>query len=593
MKKFTLYISMILSLIFSTFLSLNAQDIIFTSSDTYTVTVTSTYSIKVWAGGGRGGRRSTTGEGGGGGGGAFSSSVLTLNPGTYTIHVGMGGNNGDPQGGNSWFSPVAGPPAASEAAALVKAVGGTGVADNISTGGAGGAAGGGVGSFKASGGTGANGTASTSGGGGGSGAGTSGNGINGSGATGGSDGAGGLGDGGNGGSGTGNQAGIIGSNPGGGGGGAKKSASGNVNGGQGGDGMIILTPTCVPVSISVQASDLTVECDGAGNAADLAAWLGSNGGAVAINGCGDLTWTNDYTILSDDCGATGSATVTFTVTDDDGNTATTSATFTIEDTTAPDAVCQDVTIEFDAYGNASTTAEDVDNGSSDACGDVTLSIDQTEFNCTDLGANTITLTVTDDCGNTSTCTATVTVVVPTEWTCAPGPRIESPGSKVIFCHVPPGYPADNLQVICVSRDIETICDHLGHGDHFGYCDGEESYQQIITDTESKATRDEAAHVIGDNELNKNATAPLNLDTHVQPNPFSAKAKLQFHLAQPESVVLKVYNNMGQEMSTLHTGRLEAGQHSFEFDGTNQSEGLYYFSLIIGNKVENVRMILER
>ena len=38
--------------------------------------------------------------------------------------------------------------------------------------------------------------------------------------------------------------------------------------------------------------------------------------------------------LSDDCGATGSATVTFTATDA-VETRTTTATFTIEDTTAP------------------------------------------------------------------------------------------------------------------------------------------------------------------------------------------------------------------------------------------------------------------
>ena len=37
----------------------------------------------------------------------------------------------------------------------------------------------------------------------------------------------------------------------------------------------------------------------------------------------------------DDCGATGTATVTFTATDDCGNSSSTTATFTIEDTTAP------------------------------------------------------------------------------------------------------------------------------------------------------------------------------------------------------------------------------------------------------------------
>ena len=50
-----------------------------------------------------------------------------------------------------------------------------------------------------------------------------------------------------------------------------------------------------------------------------------------------MTWTNDFTALSDDCGNTGSATVTFTASDNCGNTTTTTATFTIEDTTSPTA----------------------------------------------------------------------------------------------------------------------------------------------------------------------------------------------------------------------------------------------------------------
>ncbi len=73
------------------------------------------------------------------------------------------------------------------------------------------------------------------------------------------------------------------------------------------------------------------------------------------------------------------------------------------------AICQDVTVQLDASGNGSTTAAAVDNGSSDACGILSLSLDQAAFTCADLGNNTVTLTVTDNNGNTSTCTATVTV----------------------------------------------------------------------------------------------------------------------------------------------------------------------------------------
>jgi len=92
--------------------------------------------------------------------------------------------------------------------------------------------------------------------------------------------------------------------------------------------------------------DETVECDGAGNTDALNNWLNDNGGAAASDLCGDVTWTNDFTNLSDDCGATGNATVTFTATDECDNTTTTTAIFTIEDTTPPTIVdiAQDTTI---------------------------------------------------------------------------------------------------------------------------------------------------------------------------------------------------------------------------------------------------------
>ena len=83
------------------------------------------------------------------------------------------------------------------------------------------------------------------------------------------------------------------------------------------------------------ACAISVECDGMGNMTELNDWLANNGGATASDACSGVTWSNDFVALSDDCGATGSATVTFTATDDCGNACSTTATFTIVDTTAP------------------------------------------------------------------------------------------------------------------------------------------------------------------------------------------------------------------------------------------------------------------
>ncbi len=106
----------------------------------------------------------------------------------------------------------------------------------------------------------------------------------------------------------------------------------------------------------------------------------------------------------------GVTTVTYTVTDRLGLEASCSFTVTVEDNTAPTAICQDIEIDLDlATGIATITAADIDGGSFDNCTIASIEASRTGFDCTDLGANTVILTVTDAAGNTSTCEATVNV----------------------------------------------------------------------------------------------------------------------------------------------------------------------------------------
>ncbi len=110
-----------------------------------------------------------------------------------------------------------------------------------------------------------------------------------------------------------------------------------------------------------------------------------------------------------DCSTVGANTVTLTITDIAGNTNTCTTTVTVEDSTAPTAICQNITVQLDASGIAVITAADIDNGSNDACGIASLVASKTNFACADIGSNSVTLTVTDTNGNQSTCLATVTI----------------------------------------------------------------------------------------------------------------------------------------------------------------------------------------
>lgn len=128
--------------------------------------------------------------------------------------------------------------------------------------------------------------------------------------------------------------------------------------------------------------------------------------------CSVATVTNDYNNGSSLSGAVfplGTTTVVWTVTDGSGNSAACSMDVTVEDNENPSASCQNDTVTL-SNGGASISTADINLNSSDNCGISAFSLDQTTFDCSHIGSNTVTLTVTDNSSNTSTCQATVTVV---------------------------------------------------------------------------------------------------------------------------------------------------------------------------------------
>ncbi|WP_211362171.1 hypothetical protein, partial [Aequorivita antarctica] len=102
--------------------------------------------------------------------------------------------------------------------------------------------------------------------------------------------------------------------------------------------------------------------------------------------------------------------LTYTFSDANGCTNSASDSVTVEDTEPPVANCAaPFTIQLDVNGMASIVLADIENGSTDNCGVGSTSIDITDFDCSNVGPNTVTLTVTDVNGNVSTCTTIVTV----------------------------------------------------------------------------------------------------------------------------------------------------------------------------------------
>jgi large repetitive protein len=156
-----------------------------------------------------------------------------------------------------------------------------------------------------------------------------------------------------------------------------------------------------------------------------------------------------------DCSDIGAAqTITLTVTDLSMNTATCNVQVDVADDVNPVALCQDVTVVLNALGQGSITAAMVNNGSNDACGIAGISVSQEDFDCSHIGDNTVTLTVEDVNGNTSTCTATVTVVddIDPEITCPADIVLcatDNSGAQVTF---PAPVGSDNCNFVITRTD---------------------------------------------------------------------------------------------------------------------------------------------
>ena len=163
---------------------------------------------------------------------------------------------------------------------------------------------------------------------------------------------------------------------------------------------VVVNDTELPV---VKTNNIVVQLGANGQASITTSQI-NNG---STDNCGIATVVLDQ--LNFNCSNVGENTVLLTVTDIHGNSASASATVTVQDNILPTVITQSVTVTL-VNGAASVTAAQINNGSFDNCGIATMTVSPANFNCNNIGSNTVILTVTDVNGNTNTRSAIVTVV---------------------------------------------------------------------------------------------------------------------------------------------------------------------------------------
>ena len=207
------------------------------------------------------------------------------------------------------------------------------------------------------------------------------------------------------------------------------------------------------------AKNTLVQLNATGNATITAADV--NNGSTAT--CGTPVLTVSPSTFT--CANVGANTVTLTVTDANGNVSLATAIVTVQDKVAPVVLIKNATVQLDASGNASITASQIDNGSSDTCGIASITVTPNTFSCNNVGVNQVTLKVTDVNGNVATATATVTVgdlILPTAKTRNLSVQLDDAGNASVTVNEINNGSSDNCGIASVSvSKLSFDCTNVG------------------------------------------------------------------------------------------------------------------------------------
>jgi len=76
-----------------------------------------------------------------------------------------------------------------------------------------------------------------------------------------------------------------------------------------------------------------------------------------------------------------------------------------------------------------------------------------------------------------------------------------------------------------------------------------------------------------------------------PNPFNPNTIIRYQTAEQSNVTITVFNSIGKKIATLLNEVKPKGTYNIEFDGSNLSSGIYYFTLQAGPFTDTKKMIL--
>lgn len=95
------------------------------------------------------------------------------------------------------------------------------------------------------------------------------------------------------------------------------------------------------------------------------------------------------------------------------------------------------------------------------------------------------------------------------------------------------------------------------------------------------------NAVNDNENNPNK---FQLSQNY-PNPFNPSTKIRFSIPEESQVSIKIFNALGQEVSTILNNVVKSGTHTVNFDATELTSGVYFYKISAGSFTDTKKMLL--
>jgi hypothetical protein len=78
-----------------------------------------------------------------------------------------------------------------------------------------------------------------------------------------------------------------------------------------------------------------------------------------------------------------------------------------------------------------------------------------------------------------------------------------------------------------------------------------------------------------------------------PNPFNPQTTIKVSLPEVSAIKISIYNMLGEEIKIVSKGTFIPGEHSFDFDGSNFTSGIYFYELETSKVILRKKMIIQK